>query len=187
MAPELSLVELHALYKDKGVEPHRYALPTVQKLLSQAHFGGEFSALTAKGLFSEIGLKADEVLAPLLNPPPDGSTFYERLECVGYNPVTSELIGVLRILRPNGYSGGQCTQGSRECVTFWADIDGNGSFETCLGTGSVQVFDGAKLPDGGLEYSVYVPVNFSQLRRVCQHGPRLIRIRAILSRSGRCR
>ena len=181
VAPELSLVELHALYEGKGVEPHRYALPAVQKLLAEPHFGGEFSSLTAAGMFSEIGLKADDVLAPFLNPPPDGSTFYERLECVGYNPVTSELIGVLRLLRPNGYSGEQCTQGSREYVTFWADIDGNGSFETCLGTGSVQVFDGSPLPDGGLEYSVYVPVNFSHLRQLCKQGPRLIRIRAILS------
>ena len=184
-APELSLAQLHALYKDKGVEPHRYALPAVQKLLAQPNFGATLAALPAKGLFADLGLKADDVLGPLLNPPqlatPDGSTFYEKLECIGFNPVTSELVGVLRILRPNGYSGGLCTQGSREYVTFWADMDGNGSYETCLGTASVQVFDVAKIPDGGLEYSVYLPVNFNQHRRICQQGPRLIRIRAIMS------
>src|SRR5262249_38623468 len=32
---ELSVAELHAAYKDKQVEPHRYALATVQKLLAQ--------------------------------------------------------------------------------------------------------------------------------------------------------
>ena len=184
-APELSVGQLHALYKDKGIEPHRYALPAVQKLIAQPNFGGEFATLPAKGLFAELGLKAEDVLGPLLNPPlvlaPDGSTFYEKLECIGFNPVTSELVGVLRVLRPNGYSGGPCTQGSREYVTFWADIDGNGSYETCLGTASVQVFDIAKMPEGGLEYAVYLPVSFGKLRRICQQGPRLIRIRAILS------
>jgi hypothetical protein len=181
----LSLNQLHALYKDKGVEPHRYALPAVQKLIAQTDFNGEFSALPAKGLFADLGLKAEDVLGPLLDPPqvstPDGSTFYERLECIGFNPVTSELVGVLRVLRPNGYSGGPCTEGSREYVTFWADIDGNGTYETCLGTTSVQVFDLPKIPEGGLEYSVYLPVNFDALKRVCKLGPRLIRIRAILS------
>ena len=112
--PELSIAELHSLYKDKGVEPHRYALPAVQKLIEQPNFGGEFSALPAAGLFAGLGLKAEDVLGPLLNPPvvatPDGSTFYEKLECIGFNPVTSELVGVLRILRANGYSGGLCTQ-----------------------------------------------------------------------------
>src|SRR5256885_10008839 len=42
--------------------------------------------------------------------------------------------------KASGFSGGPCTQGSREYVTFWGDFDGNGSFETCLGTASVQVY-----------------------------------------------
>jgi len=182
-APELSLAQLHALYRGKGVEPHRYAMPTVQKLISQPGFGSEFSGLPASGLFADLGLKADDVIGPLINPAAglDGSTFYEELECIGFNPVTSELVGTLRIKRPNGYSGGPCTAGSREYVTFWADINGNGTFETCLGTASVQVFDIAKVPNEGLEYEVYLPVNLSAHRRACRQGPRLIRVRAILS------
>jgi len=178
-APPLSVAQLHALYKDKSVEPHRYLLPAVQKLLAQPSFGAEFT-LPDKGLFADLGLKPDDVIGPLLNPG-DGNTFYEQLECIGFNPVTSELTGVLRVKRPNGYSGGPCTQGSREYVTFWADFDGNGSFETCLGTASVQVFDIQNIPPEGLEYSVYLPVNFNAHKRVCQQGPRLVRIRAILS------
>jgi hypothetical protein len=177
---ELSLVELHQLYQGKGVEPHRYALPAVQKLLAAGSLGGEFSALPDKGLFGEIGVDPGSVIGPLLNPG-DGSTYYEQLECVGFNPITSELIGVLRVKRPNGYSGGPCTQGSREYVTFWADLDGNGTFETCLGVASVQVFDIENIPKDGLEYSVYVPVNFSKLWQACGKGPRLVPIRAILS------
>jgi len=177
---ELSLAQLHALYKDKGVEPHRYALPAVQKLIAQPGFGGEFAGLPPKGLFAELGLKFDDIIGPILNPG-DGSTFYEELECVGFNPVTSELAAVLRVKRPNGYSGGLCTQGSREYVTFWADLNANGTFETCLGTASVQVYDVQDMPPEGLEYSVYLPVNFNAHKRLCQQGPRLIPIRAILS------
>jgi hypothetical protein len=177
---DLSLAQLHALYQDKGVEPHRYAAPVVQKLLAQPIFEGDFAMLPAKGLFAELGLKADDVIGPILNPG-DGNTFYEELECVGFNPVTSELDAVLRVKRPNGYSGGLCTNGSREYVTFWADLDGNGTFGTCLGTGSVQVFDISNIPTDGLEYTVFLPVNFGAYKRVCQQGPRLIPIRAILS------
>lgn len=177
---DLSLAQLHALYKDKSVEPHRYALPAVQKLLAAPTFGGEFATLPAQGLFADLGLKADDALGPILNPG-DGNTFYEELECVGFNPVTNELAAVLRVQRPNGYSGGPCTQGSREYVTFWADLNNNGTFETCLGTASVQVFDIQNIPPEGLEYSVYLPVNFGAYKRLCQQGPRLIPIRAVLS------
>lgn len=177
---ELSLAQLHALYKDQGVEPHRYAAPALQKLIAQPSFGGEFAAPPAKGLFAELGLKLDDIIGPILNPG-DGNTFYEELECVGFNPVTSELAAVLRLKRPNGYSGGPCTQGSREYVTFWADLNGNGTFETCLGTASVQVFDIQNIPPEGLEYAVYLPVNFNAYRRLCQQGPRLVPIRAVLS------
>lgn len=178
--PELSLEQLHALYRDKGVEPQRYALPALQKLLAQPGFDSEFAALPPKGVFGQLGLDPDKVLAPLLDPG-DGNTFYEQLECVGFNPVTSELIGVLRVKRPNGYSGDPCTAGSREYVTFWADFDANGTWETCLGTASVQVFDIGEFPRDGLEYAVYLPVNFNEQRRVCEKGPQLIRIRAVLS------
>jgi hypothetical protein len=177
---ELSLAQLHALYADKGIEPHRYALPAVQKLLAQSSFDSEFAALPAKGLFGELGIDPNKVINALLDPG-DGSTFYEQLECIGFNPVTSELIGVLRTKRPNGYSGGTSTNGSREYVTFWADFDNNGTWDTCLGTASVQVFDVAKFPNDGLEYAVYLPVDFNKHKRICQQGARLVRIRAVLS------
>lgn len=178
--PELGVPELHALYRGSAVEPKRYALPAVQKLLAQPGFGGEFAALPPQGLFADIGLDLASVIDVLLAPP-DGNTYYEELDCVGFNPVSSELVGVLRLKRPSGYSGGLCSAGSREYVTFWADLDRSGSFETCLGTASVQVFDLPTVPPEGLEYSVYLPVNFSALRQPCQKGPRLVPIRAILS------
>src|SRR4029453_8198383 len=88
---------------------------------------------------------------------------------------------VLRVKRPNGYSGGPCTAGSREYVTFWADLNNNGTFETCLGTASVRVHDIPNVPTQGLEYSVYLPVNFGAYKQPREKGPRLVPIRAILS------
>jgi hypothetical protein len=71
--------------------------------------------------------------------------------------------------------------GSREYVTFWADFNNNGFFETCLGTTSVDVHDIQKIPKEGLEYAVFLPVDLSKHRRPCQEGPVVVRIRAILS------
>jgi hypothetical protein len=176
----LSVAELHAWYKDKGIEPHRYALPAVQKLLSQSAATADQASALATGMFSELGIKIDDVLGPILSPG-DGSTFYEEMECVGFNPNTNELIAVLRVKKPNGYSGGPCTSGSLEYVTFWADLNGNATFETCLGTASVRVHDIQNVPGKGLEYSVYLPVDFGAYKRPCEQGPRLIPIRAILS------
>ncbi len=79
-----------------------------------------------------------------------------------------------------GYSGGPCTSGSREYVTFWADFDGNGRFETCLGTADVRVYDVA-VPPQGVYYAVRLPVDLNSHRRPCKEGPKVVRIRAILS------
>jgi hypothetical protein len=177
---ELSVAELHAAYRGKGVEPHRYALPAVQALLAQPAAGVDLGPAPAASIFADLGLNLGEVVGPIVSPG-DGSTFYEEMECVGFNPGTNELVAVLRVKKPNGYSGGPCTAGSLEHVTFWADLNGNGFFETCLGTASVRVHDIQNIPPQGLEYSVYLPVDFGALKRPCDQGPRLIPIRAILS------
>lgn len=176
----LSVAELHAAYKGKGVEPHRYALPAVQKLLAQPAAATDLGPAPAASIFGNLGINLGDLIGPILSPG-DGSTFYEEMECVGFNPGSSELVAVLRIKRPNGYSGGPCTAGSLEYVTFWADLNNNGTFETCLGTASVRVHDIQDIPGKGLEYSAYLPVNFGVYRRPCEQGPRLIPIRAILS------
>jgi hypothetical protein len=175
----LQLAELHALYKGKGVEPHRYALAEVKKLVASPELTTAFKTPGFKSPFVELDIDLAAIVGKLA--PVDGSTLYEELECVGFNPVASELSAVIRLKKPNGYSGNPCTTGSREYVTFWADADANGSFETCLGTASVQVYDVASVPAAGLEYAVYLPVDFSALRRPCTQGARVVPIRAILS------
>jgi hypothetical protein len=177
--PELSVAELHAAYKDKKVEPHRYALPAIQKLLAQPASAVDLGPAPAESLFANLGLTLGDIIGPIFAP--DGNTSYEQMECVGFNPSTNELVAVLRVKLPNGYSGGPCTAGSLEYVTFWADLNNNGTFETCLGSASVRVHDIDNIPREGLEYSVYLPVNLTQFRKPCEQGPRLIPIRAILS------
>jgi hypothetical protein len=176
----LGFAELRELYRDKGVEPHRYAMAEVKQLIKTP----EFAALGSHPLqfipAKKLGFELSDVIAKLLTT--DGSTVYEELDCVGLRPsgFADELVGVLRIKRGSGYSGGPCTQGSREYVTFWADFNNNGTYETCLGTASVQVFD-LDVPREGLEYSVHLPVDLNPYRKPCGSGPRVVPIRAILS------
>lgn len=175
----LTFGELQDLYRGKGVEPHRYAMAEIKQLIKTPELAGGVHPLYLTPA-DKLGFKLADVIGTLLSP--DGSTVYEELDCVGLrsNGMTDELVGVLRIKRSSGFSGGPCTQGSREYVTFWADFDNNGDFGTCLGTASVQVFD-LEVPPDGLEYSVRLPVNLNPYRRPCDDGPRVVPIRAILS------
>lgn len=175
----LSLVELQRQYQDKGVEPHRFALSELQQLMEHPTKIELLMAAGSKGVLTELNLNLLEVIPQLF--PTDGSTRYEELECIGLNPTLSTLVGVIRVKLPSGYSGGPCTAGSREYVTFWGDFDNNGTFETCLGTTSVNVYDIERIPREGLEYAVFLPVNLSQYRQPCEAGPKVVRIRAILS------
>jgi|SRR5215213_4675127 len=173
----LGAAELQKLYVDAQVEPHRFALAEVHKLLTSQ--GGD-EALAA-GVHPLAQLKLDLGSIGALALSGDGSTKYEELECVGLNPNLDTLVGTIRVKQPNGYSGNLCSAGSREYVTFWADFDNNGSFETCLGTTSVLVHDINKIPREGLEYAVFLPVDFTKWRRPCRAGATVVRIRAILS------
>lgn len=179
----LNAVQLQKLYAEKQIEPHRFALPELHALIQQPAALPMLMAKQALGPLDE--LKIDPVLwkeiLDKLIAPVDGDTRYEVLEAIGLNPNQDTLEGVIRVKLPSGYNGGACTSGSREYVTFWADYDNNGSFETCLGSTSVNVYDTTALPEGGLEFGVFLPVNFTEQRRPCHTGPRTVRIRAILS------
>ncbi len=177
--PVLQAVELQELYKDKGAEPHRFALPEIQQLIGQPKIIEAQVLSGIQSLLPEIELDADELVTNLF--PIDGNTYYEELTCVGLNPNTDTLIGVIRVKKPYGYSGGPCTAGSREYVTFWADFNDNGTYETCLGTVSVTVNDISGIPAEGLHYVVALPVDLKHHRQPCYEGPKVVRIRAILS------
>lgn len=170
----LSVGDLQKLYADKGVEPHRFAFAEAQQFIAQP-------ALAASSSLAGLGLNLADLAAKLVVNEGDGNTRYERLECVGLNPNLDTLVGVIRLRLPSGFSGGPCTSGSWEYVTFWGDFDNNGTFETCLGTAAVNVHDFADLPKEGLEYAVFLPVDLNKYRRPCEAGPVVVRIRAILS------
>jgi hypothetical protein len=174
-AKSLAVADLVKLYQDKGVPLHRFAFKELSAFAS-----GQVANDAESFLSTLPGIKVDQsVIEGLLKT--DGDTSYEELRCIGLDPnFPDTLVGVIQAKKAAGYSGGPCTNGSKEYVTFWADFDGNGSFETCLGTADVQVYD---IPIGpqGVYYAVRLPVDFSEHRQPCAKGPKVVRIRAILS------
>lgn len=172
----LGAVELAAAYKHKGVPSHRYAF----KELST--FASGQASLSAEAFQKFLpGIEFNPNIGDILFPPTDGDTSFEELTCIGLDPNAPDtLVGVVKVKKSAGYSGGPCTTGSREYVTFWGDFDGDGTLETCLGTASVTVYD-LNVPAGGVHYAVRLPVDLSAYRQLCAAGPRIVRIRAILS------
>jgi len=175
----LGAAKLQELYKGQEVPPHRFALAELNQLVSQPALSENLMAADFGGVLPGLGIDLSKVIGQLF--PIDGNTSYEELECIGLNPNQDALVGVIRVKLPSGYSGGPCTAGSREYVSFWGDFDRNGSFETYLGTTSVNVHDYNPIPREGLEYSVFLPVNLDRYRRPCQRGAVVVPIRAILS------
>lgn len=176
----LGLNELAKLYADKKVETHRFGFPTVHKLINQPDLGETLEAAGPAGVFADIpDFNLEDILDKL--EPVDGNISYEELECIGLDNVRDELVGVIRVKLPAGYSGNPCTAGSIEYVTFWGDFDDDGTYEECLGTASVQVYDISQIPPEGLEYAVHLPTYLHDRRKECKDGPVVVNIRAILS------
>jgi hypothetical protein len=173
----LGAAELAVKYKDEDVPVHRFAFKEISAAISSQ------SSLSAESLAALLpGIKINPEIVDVLFPKTDGNTSYEELKCIGLDPnFPDTLVGVIHVKKPSGYSGGPCSNGSQEYVTFWADFDGNGSFEKCLGTASVRVYDLSRMPAEGVYYAVRLPVELSSYRQPCKNGPKVVRIRAILS------
>ena len=69
-------------------------------------------------------LKLPDLPGPVLQKV--GDTTYEELTCIGYNPDTDILTAIVRVKLGSGYSGGPCTDGSREYVRFYLDYGPGG-------------------------------------------------------------
>lgn len=181
-APQvLSVPEKRALYRGQEVPAHRFAFAEAQHLL-QAPAAAEVFAGGGKTPLLDLGLDAKEI-ADLFNKlqiATDGDTSFEELSCVGLLPSQDMLEAVLTLKKKSGYSGGTCTRGSVEYVAFWIDFADGGGF-TYMGTTSVRVHDLATIPAEGVKYAVFLKTDLSQRIASCLAGPRLVRVRAILS------
>lgn len=172
----LAASELAELYAGKGVPVHRFAFKELHAFAMAA------SPLAAESFLTQLaGIQIEPGILDLLFPS-DGNTSYEELRCIGLDPNHPDtLVGVIEVKKGSGYSGGPCTNGSKEFVTFWADFDHNGNFETCLGTASVTVYDVPGAAPQSVYYAVRLPVDLSAHRKNCHDGANVVRIRAILS------
>ena len=173
----LGAVELASLYKNADVPVHRFAYKELTAFTSAQ------TTLSAESFLKLLpGIDIQPGIIDILFPKTDGDISYEELKCIGLDPNSPDtLVGVIQLKKASGYSGGPCTNGSSEYVTFWGDLDGNGSFDTCFGTAEVRVYDLSNIPQEGVYYAVRLPVDLNEYRRACQNGPRVVPIRAILS------
>jgi hypothetical protein len=174
----LKAAELAKLYKGK-VELHRFALPELNALMAEpTQLDGAIHE-AFKDFLPDINIDLGSLAGLLF--PNDGNTTYEQLTCIGLNNNNDTLIGTVVVKLSNGYSGGPCTAGSKEYVSFWADFNNNGTYETFLGTTSVTVHDIASMPAGGLSYAVQLPIDLTTRRKLCSSGANVVPVRAILS------
>jgi hypothetical protein len=176
----LSPAELSAEYKGKKVPQHRFLLGHLQELLAYPGTLTEKLGTPGFELFPGVEkVDISKLIAILLDP--QGDETFEQLGCLGLNPKTGELIATVDVKLSSGYSGGLCSAGSPELVAFWVDWE-DGSGWHYVGTAAVGVHDIGSIPKNGLSYSVFLP--FPDLythRKPCDDGPRLARIRAVLS------
>ena len=179
---ELTLVEKKMLYLQKGVPVHRFAFAEVQSLLLSPVADAEIFSAGSLGPLVNMGLSIDEVqvLFEGLQLITDGDTSFEEIKCVGIHPETDLLEAVLTVKKSSGYSGGLCTKGSLEYVAFWIDFGDGGGF-TYMGTATVNVHDLQNIPEEDLQYAVFLKMDLSERLVPCQAGPRVVRLRAILS------
>jgi hypothetical protein len=108
-------------------------------------------------------------------------TRFEQIRCIGFNPLLNFLSATIEIKRPDGFSGGLCTNGSFEYVRFWVDY---GSGWNGIGYVTVNTHDIANSRDCSealtkpLFYTL--SINFEPKHELCSI-PVLPKIRATLS------
>lgn len=186
----LSYGELKSLYADKKVPTHRFGFSEALKLTSGSIAKALDPVITGTPGKPPDQTKSGLTLAPSTSLVPgaelgtilggiegvSGDTSFEELTCAGYNPQTRVLEGIIQMKQSSGYSGGLCTAGSTEYVSFYAFF---GGVWNALGTTQVQVHDlSAVDPTHPISYAVF---RVSNLTSVACHDLTGIPLRAILS------
>ncbi|GAN32900.1 hypothetical protein [Candidatus Brocadia sinica] len=177
-----TLSQRKALYADKGVPVHRFGFAEAQKLLAAKTTTSALVTANGDSPLASLGLNANEIadLFGKLQVVTDGDTSFEELKCIGLRSKRDLLEAVLTVKRPYGYSGGLCGKGSTEYVAFWIDF-GDGSGFIYMGTATVQVHDLQTIPPEDVQYAVFLKKDFTQYLVPCEAGPKVVRLRAILS------
>ena len=168
----LSPVELHRLYASTSVPEHRYLAPSLTAAVNSPVMALD----PAKWLVDIPEINLSRVVNAWLNT--NSNTEYEQMYCIGLDPATGQLTGVLRVKQGSGYSGRPCTAGSREYVAFWVDRGSGFQYE---GTASVAVYDFGWLPPAGLEYNVTLPVDLCSRTQPGGETAKTVKVRAVLS------
>lgn len=108
-----------------------------------------------------------------------GSTAWEELRCVGYDPLRERLEAVVEIKRVNGYGTPLCLDGTPEYVRFFVDW---GSGFQHVGLASFRAHDIPNTPANAhpLRYAVEAPLDVGNHRTQCGK-PTVPRVRAVLS------
>jgi hypothetical protein len=144
------------------------------------------SKISSKELTSLIQQRNLQLLYPNLIPK---SIFYkntnwEDIGCVGYNPEQSRLEAVITIKLSTGYSGGLCTNGSKEYVRFFIDYHDGAGWQDA-GYAYFKSCDISDAPPGKqhpLQYMVYLCLDDEKHRKFISCSEALIpKVRAILS------
>lgn len=157
------------------VPAHRFGAAAIQTALE---LGNQETYLQMAQQWQSLDLdlaKAAGALQEL-----SGNVSYEELTCLGLEYNLDRLVATFKIKRPTGYSGDLCSAGSQEYVAFWVDWDNTCDW-TYLNTVQVNVHDIATIPPDDLFYSAILPVDLNVFRQPCQKGPKIARIRAVLS------
>jgi hypothetical protein len=175
----LSFTQLKELYANTEVPVHRFGFAEASKIAAKPLEDLISSANAVKGIKAastnlSIGASLAAILAALEDQ--EGNTTYEQLTCAGYNPQTRTLEAVISLKLNGGYSGGLCTAGSFEYVSFFAFF---GGVWNALGTAQVNVHDLNAVKSGApVNYAVYRLSNLtSELCETLTAVP----LRAILS------
>lgn len=96
------------------------------------------SSAQARSNFKALLIENPDYFGKIL--PISGSTEYEKLTCLGYQPQLQRLEAVVNILQNSGYSGGLCSTGSQEYIRFYLSYDGGTTWQD-QGLSGFTVYD----------------------------------------------
>ena len=173
---ELAKNYLSAKSPKLTVEPHRFAFQAYQAIKSSTDSSpGALIALSDS--LAKFDININDLVLGIEDT--TGNISYEELEDVGLDWNQEKLVATYRVKKSSGFSGGLCSKGSTEYVSFWVDWNNKCKWKY-LDTVAVKAYDFSMLPDGGLCYTAVLPVDLSKVRRGC-NKPRIGRVRAVLS------